>query len=339
MKTHRLLICTALLFLPALARAQDQSGEPDAFTGVASSGTVETSGAVPAKAAADFPLAASGQIDLSLGFDVEGKGGGASSSLQGEQDAPATMDAALVVLDGDNQTALAGSFNANPFDIAVWHGSGSMPLVGQPVTLTVEQGGGLLSETTVVGSGSSSITLASDEDGTVQAYYRQGTVSGVLSSIRVDAAGKNLTLQSLSSGSSAIAGDFGKSPVQQATGSSATMGIMATSAMLGASMAGANGDDSGKMWVPCDDCGGTGWIHGRGESDWIPCPYCDHGMVEVDVLAGFAAWALAHGYNPNTPYADSNGDGICDLEEYLMEMNPNISGDPIAGFEIFSPGK
>jgi len=53
--------------------------------------------------------------------------------------------------------------------------------------------------------------------------------------------------------------------------------------------------------------------------------------------SGFAAWALAHGLNPNTPYADSDGNGICDLEEYLMSQNADISGSPVAGFEIFSP--
>jgi len=210
-----------------------------------------------------------------------------------------------------------------------------------------------------------------------------------------------------------------------------------------------NYNGAGNFWVPCDYCGGSGWIHGGPENDLMPCPYCNHGEMEVvvhsfgaaalssdairldwdavgvfgasyelvrktgpqtgsdsyvkiaDIAAGstsyidtglaaattytyrlravkdglytaftsgvsattgdvggaggtggggsgasggagasgYAAWALAHGCNPNAPYADSNGNGVCDLEEYLMSLDPNISGAPIAGFEIFSPNK
>jgi len=452
------LICAGLLLLPGLyQRAQetvieDQTDEQSGQTGVVSSDSIETSGTVTAKAGADVLFGVPLQAELSLGSEGEqaatvgevGGGGNLSGSLTGDMEAPATIDAVLLVLDGDGQTAPAGSFNANPFDIAVWHGSGSAPLAGQSVTFTVEQGGGLLlSETTATASGSSSLTLASDDDGTVQAYYQHGAIPGVLSSIRVDAVGQSLTLQSLSTGDGdgAITGGFGKSPAQQILGTSAPMGAGGGSGPMGAPGSGVGG--GGNLTEICPDCGGTCWVQVAGEADQQICPGCGGtGWVDVvpqgfkaaalstsaikldwtavkeadatyelerktentdfvkitDIAAGgtsytdtglaasttyiyrlraadgglysaytqeasattgsvdgaggtggsgglgggadasgFAAWALAHGLNPNTPYADSDGNGICDLEEYLMSQNADISGSPVAGFEIFSP--
>jgi len=76
------------------------------------------------------------------------------------------------------------------------------------------------------------------------------------------------------------------------------------------------------------DIGGSGGAGGGGS-----------GALGGADASGYAAWASANGCNPNNPYGDSNGNGVCDLEEYLMSLDPNVSGGPIAGFEIFSPNK
>ena len=237
MKTSYLsLICAGLLLFsfPAFQRAQDQAREPDEAAGVVNSGTLETSGTVAAKAGADVLFAVPLQAGLSLGSEGE------QMNANQEIGVPRTDDVALLVLDGDGQSAPAGSFNANPFDIAVWQGSGSTPLAGQLVTFTVEQGNGLLASTTA-GPGASALTLASDDDGTVQAYYQQGAMPGVLSSIRVDALGKSLTLESLSSGSAT--GAAGITPVAGATPVSGLGKVSAPMAMASASLS-TTGQDS-----------------------------------------------------------------------------------------------
>jgi len=235
MKTSYIsLVCAGLLLFsfPALQRAQetvveDQADGQGEQVSVASPDSIETSGTVATKAGADVLFASPSQTDLSLGLDVKQSGTSAELVVSG------TDDAVLLVLDGDGQTAPAGSFNAKPFDIAVWHGSGSTPLAGQSVIFTVEQGGGLLSETTAAASGSTSLTLASDDDGTVQAYYQHGPTPGVLSSIRVDAVGETLTLQSLSI-SDATAGGYGKSPLpQKSLGASAPMSVPGAMGIMG----------------------------------------------------------------------------------------------------------
>ena len=185
MKTFRYLICAGLLLMlmPGLERADEtvianQTSEPaGAPVSVANPNTIDTSGTAPLITPAS-----------NAGQDVIFQSG-----------VPSLDDVALIVLDGDGQTAPAGSFNQNPFDIAVWQGSGSTPLAGQLVTFTVEQGNGLLASTTA-SPGATALTLTSDDEGTVQAYYQHGAVPGVLSSIRVDALGKSLTLESLSTG-------------------------------------------------------------------------------------------------------------------------------------------
>ncbi len=88
-------------------------------------------------------------------------------------------------LGGDNQVMPAGALNAQPFDLAVWNTEGTAPLVDTPVAFTVQSGGGQLAETNVGNPVlSSTITLTTDEDGTVQAYYKQPVVLGVTSVIR-----------------------------------------------------------------------------------------------------------------------------------------------------------
>jgi hypothetical protein len=350
MKTYRFLVCSASLLLsllfPAVQRAgeiiRNQTYEPGEPVSVASADTIETNDTVTVRTGADVLFASAQQITLNQGFQVEQ---GAIFRAW----VPSLDDMVLIVLDGDGQAAPAGSLNANPFDIAVWHGS--TPLANQPVTFTVEQGGGLLSATRA-GQGAPQLTLASDAEGTVQAYYRHGPAAGVLSAIRVDAVGKTLTLKTLS-GSATPGGEDGTggSGDNGGSGGTGTTGTGGTG--TGGTGTGTPGsgegcpycNGTGEIYKPCDECGGHGWTNGHGENDLRLCPYCNHGEVEVACphchgtgrLDGFDAWALAHGLNPNAPYADSNGNGICDLAEYLMTQDPNISGAPIPGFEIFSP--
>jgi len=270
MKIFRYLACSALLLLPAVQRAdetviENRTYESGEHVSVAGHDTIETNGAVTVKAGADVFYAAARQITLGPGFHVE-------QGAVFRAWVPNLDDAVLFVLDGDGQTAPAGSFNARPFDMAVWHGS--TPLPGQSVTFTVEQGGGLLSPTPA-GQGASQLTLATDADGTVLAYYRHGSTAGVLSSIRVEAVGKNLTLKSLSNS---------------------------------------------------ETTGGTG---GTGNT----------GTTATSDVNGFAAWALAHGLDPNAPYADTDGDGICNLEEYLQDRDPHTRDASLLALEIFSPNQ
>lgn len=121
-----------------------------------------------------------------------------SSPLQADTDGDSLGDAAdshptdyfndevptLAKLGGDNQTTPADQFNPAPLDLAVFNSAGSGPLVNAPVTFTVTQGGGMLA-TTNTGNPQlfSSLTVRTDEDGTVQAYYKQPTLVGTMSVI------------------------------------------------------------------------------------------------------------------------------------------------------------
>ena len=101
MKTFRYLICAAWLLLPALQRAgetaiENQIGEPTgAPISVANPNTIDSSGT------ASLITSAS-----NAGQDAIFQAG-----------VPSLDDVTLLVLDGDNQSAPAGSFNQNPFDI------------------------------------------------------------------------------------------------------------------------------------------------------------------------------------------------------------------------------
>lgn len=90
----------------------------------------------------------------------------------------------LTILGGNNQSAPAGQFNAQPFDVAVWNGAGTAPLVNAPVAFTVTQGGGLLA-TTTAGNPTlfSTGTVRTDGLGTAQVFYKQPAGSAVQSQI------------------------------------------------------------------------------------------------------------------------------------------------------------
>lgn len=100
----------------------------------------------------------------------------------------------LSILGGNNQTAQTGTFNANPFDLAVGNAAGSEPLYGATVTFSVQSGGGYLA-TTNTGSPTlySSLTLTTDIDGTAQVYYKQPSGSGVSSQILASSGGGQIT--------------------------------------------------------------------------------------------------------------------------------------------------
>lgn len=111
----------------------------------------------------------------------------------------------LTVLGGNGQVTPAGEFNDLPFDILVLDSGATHPLTGVPVTFTVQLGGGLLALAKVGNPAlSSSLTINTDQDGTVQVYYRQPGTGATDSRIQVEA---GLSLLTLSSRSVGVAGD------------------------------------------------------------------------------------------------------------------------------------
>lgn len=124
----------------------------------------------------------------------------ASSSIlfgmQNPTTAGSASPATVAAVGGDNQTGTPGEFNAKPFDIAVWNAAGTQPLTDTEVTFTVQSGGGLLGANTDPGNlPSVTLTLRTDQDGTVQAYYQQPPLPGILSQIKASAAGGEIVLQ------------------------------------------------------------------------------------------------------------------------------------------------
>jgi len=101
---------------------------------------------------------------------------------------PASFDAGavLAIVGGNNQSGLAGQFNPQPFDAAVWNATGTAPLVDVPMLFTVTQGGGALAATN---AGSPALftsgTVRSDADGAARLYYRQPAAAGVTSQVAV----------------------------------------------------------------------------------------------------------------------------------------------------------
>jgi alpha-tubulin suppressor-like RCC1 family protein len=99
-----------------------------------------------------------------------------------------TATPTVAILSGNNQTAAPGAFNAQPFDVAVWNGAGTQPLVNAPVRFAVTAGGGLLAGTSTGSPALSSIVTArTDLDGTVAMFYQQPTTAGTASVVTVTA--------------------------------------------------------------------------------------------------------------------------------------------------------
>jgi hypothetical protein len=103
------------------------------------------------------------------------------------------------ILGGNGQVAEAGQFNAQPFDLAVWDATGVEPLVDTPVTFTVQSGGGLLAAAKSGGDAlATSLTLRTDADGTVQAYYRHALTPNITSQIKAWAGTREVIFESTS---------------------------------------------------------------------------------------------------------------------------------------------
>ena len=130
----------------------------------------------------------------------------------------------ITVLAGDHQTGTPGKFNAKPFDLAVWNAAGTEPLVDTEVTFTVQTGGGVLaSSKDPVALPSYTLTLKTDEDGTVQAFYQQPVALGILSQIKASAGSAEIVLET----TSLAAGDAG-SDGSDGTGAGRAAGLAAS---------------------------------------------------------------------------------------------------------------
>ena len=103
------------------------------------------------------------------------------------------------ILGGNHQATEAGRFNPQPFDLAVWDASGTQPLVDTSVTFTVESGGGqLAASNTGTPVLAPVLTLKTDEDGTVQAYYRQAAFPNLTSKIKATAGEREVIFETTS---------------------------------------------------------------------------------------------------------------------------------------------
>jgi hypothetical protein len=132
------------------------------------------------------------------------------------------------ILSGNGQMAEPGHFNAQPFDLAVWDATGAQPLADVPVTFTVQSGGGQLAPAnTLAAPLSSSLTLTTDADGTVQAYYRHADLPGVQSEIKATAGSREVIFQTATLGLAATASATASTGItgEQPSGSAATRGL------------------------------------------------------------------------------------------------------------------
>jgi hypothetical protein len=109
----------------------------------------------------------------------------------------------VAIVSGNNQSAVAGTFNAQPLDVAVWNSAGTQPLVGTSVTFAVQSGGGNLA-TTNVGSPTllSTVSATTDVDGTAKIFYKQPSTAGITSQITASSSGSQVvfTTQSIAAG-------------------------------------------------------------------------------------------------------------------------------------------
>ena len=182
------ILISSLLALSAHAQqvVQDRTYESGEQEQRNSMGTISTAGSVAVNAGADVSWEALTKIHLKHGFHA--KPGSNFTAL-----VPDSNAFIIVVLDGDDQSASPGAFNARPFEVVVWQNNA--PVVNMQVTLTVQSGGGsLLSSPS--GAGSNTLTLTSDIDGAVFAWFKHPVTPNTTSLIKAAANGKSLLLHS-----------------------------------------------------------------------------------------------------------------------------------------------
>lgn len=189
------IVVLVLLVLPLAQAEPDITVSNKDYTGGTTKAewaqyTVQTAGSVIVRNTANISFNAGSRITLSPGFKVESGGVFRAAASFNPNYNPGGyyngITPTLALIAGDQQYGQIGQFNLLPFDIAIWNAAGTAPLVNAPVLLTVNYGGGWLSATN--GSGAvlvKTLQLTTDADGTVHAYYQQGTTEFVVSSIQV----------------------------------------------------------------------------------------------------------------------------------------------------------
>lgn len=155
--------------------------------------TIETQGSVTVQAGANATFTTGDAILLEPGFVVEA-GAVFSAKIQAtpyyNPGGYYTVSPLLSVISGGNQFGSVNSFNLQPFDLVIWNAAGTAPLVNAPVMITVDSGGGWLSSTNGAGAIlTKTLEVMTDADGTVQAYYKHGSVALTQSNIKVIAGG------------------------------------------------------------------------------------------------------------------------------------------------------
>lgn len=225
----------------------------------------------------------------------------------------------LVAVGGDNQFALVNEFNAEPFDIGVWNSAHSAPLVNRPVTFTVKSGGGQLAATNT-GSPqlASSLILRTDQDGTVQAYYKHAGTPETLSLIHAESGdGEVLALGTRSVAPGDADGDGLSNLLEHQIGTNP------------------NNPDSDGDGLP------DGWEHNHGLNPLVNDATADDDGDGLTNAQEYAAgtnphladtdgdgipdgWEIAHGLNPlvNDAAEDPDGDGVTNLAEYHAGTDP-----------------
>ena len=111
----------------------------------------------------------------------------------------------LSILSGDGQIAQIGRFDALPLCVTVTNSAGTTPLINAPVTITVQNGGGLLALTNLGAPAvSSTLSLYTDAAGQVRVFYQQPNNAYVQCVIRFAAGTGAVNLTSTST----VLGDF-----------------------------------------------------------------------------------------------------------------------------------